>query len=209
MLTALPLPIATALSATDLTATTATLNGRVYANGDMTSVSFAYGPTDAYGSSLAASPSAVTGTSDAAVNAGLSGLAAGIIWHYRVVATGFGGIARSPDMTLNRPPVFGGDAVTTPFQTAVAMALETLLATASDADGDSLTVTTAGPGSTHGGTAVLQAEAVRYTPPDGFSGADTFSVTLTDARGASVAGTVTFFDDTPPAGSAFYRLVFP
>jgi hypothetical protein len=201
-LTALPLPSATALPATDLTATSATLNGSVNANGDMTSVSFEYGPTDAYGSSVVASPSSVTGTSDTAVNAGLSGLVPGIIWHYRVVATGFGGIARSADMTfaINRPPVFAGYGVSTPYQTPVSVALNELLAKAADPDGDALTVTAAGPGTAHGGTAVLLAEAVRYTPPAGFAGDDTFSVTLTDARGASVVGTITVTVGQPGGG---------
>lgn len=35
------------------------------------------------------------------------------------------------------------------------------------------------------------ASAIFYTPPSGFSGTDTFLVTITDARGATVDGTVT------------------
>jgi hypothetical protein len=37
----------------------------------------------------------------------------------------------------------------------------------------------------------LQANSILYTPPNGFSGEDTFGLTITDASGASVSGTVT------------------
>ena len=90
------------------------------------------------------------------------------------------------------PPVrFAGYAISTPFQTAVTVSLAKLLAEAADSDGDSISVTAAGPASAQGGTAVLQDGGVVYTPPTGFSGADSFSVTLADAGGASVIGTVT------------------
>ena len=99
------------------------------------------------------------------------------------------------DITLtgsgNTAPAFTGYSVSTPYQTAASISLGHLLTQAADADADSLTATAAGPVSAQGGTAVLQAVSILYTPPTAFSGTDTFPVTITDARGASVNGTVT------------------
>ncbi|MBN8459517.1 MAG: cadherin-like domain-containing protein [Verrucomicrobia bacterium] len=93
--------------------------------------------------------------------------------------------------TGNTAPTFAGYSVVTPWQTAASIPLSKLLSKASDADGDTLSVTAAGPSSTQGGTAVLQSGAILYTPPAAFSGNDTFSVTIADPYGATVSGTVT------------------
>jgi uncharacterized delta-60 repeat protein len=90
----------------------------------------------------------------------------------------------------NTAPTFAGYSVSTPWQTAASLSLGKLLAKAADADGDALSVTAAGPASAQGGTAVLGGTLL-YTPPTGFSGTDTFPVTITDAHGATVEGTVT------------------
>ena len=91
----------------------------------------------------------------------------------------------------NLPPTFAGFNSSTPYETPATISLGKILAAASDPDNDALTVTAAGPASAQGGTAVLQAGSILYTPPNGFSGSDSFSITLTDARGAAAAGTVT------------------
>ena len=90
----------------------------------------------------------------------------------------------------NFAPVFGGYGVVTPYQKPVAILVRKLLAKASDPDGDALSVAATGPAA-NGGTVVVQGSSVLYTPANNFSGADTFPVTITDARGASVVGTVT------------------
>lgn len=92
--------------------------------------------------------------------------------------------------TGNTAPTFAGYSVSTAYETATGISLGKLLAKAADADGDALTVTAAGPASAQGGTAVLGG-TILYTPPTGFSGTDTFPVTITDAHGATVIGTVT------------------
>jgi hypothetical protein len=93
--------------------------------------------------------------------------------------------------TGNTAPTFAGYSVATPWQTAASISLGKLLSKAADADGDTLTVTAAGPNSAQGGTALLQSGAILYTPPTAFSGNDTFSVTIADTYGATVSGTVT------------------
>jgi hypothetical protein len=110
-----------------------------------------------------------------------------------VVAASDSGIVRGADVTFTtgNPPVFAGYAISTPFQTAATVSLRKLLTKATDPDGDAISVSAAGPASANGGTVVLLADTIRYTPPNNFSGADTFPITLTDVGGASGVGTVT------------------
>lgn len=90
----------------------------------------------------------------------------------------------------NDAPTFAGYSISTPYQKTSSISFSKLTNKAADVEGDALSVTTAGPASAQGGSAVLQASSILYTPPTGFAGADTFPVTITDARGASVSGTV-------------------
>jgi alpha-tubulin suppressor-like RCC1 family protein len=190
-----PPPLVITLAATEVATTTAILNGSVNANGSDTAVSFEYGPTTAYGTTVAAVPATLTGTSTTSVRAALSGLAPDATYHFRVNATGAGGTVTGEDMTFatapNLPPTFAGFATSTPFQNATVVSLRKLLTKATDPDSDALAVTAAGPASAQGGSAVLQATGILYTPPTGFTGTDTFQATITDGLGASVVGTVT------------------
>jgi hypothetical protein len=88
-------------------------------------------------------------------------------------------------------PAFAGYSFGTPFQTGASVSLTKLLAKASDPDGEALSVTAAGPASSQGGGVSLQASGILYTPPAGFSGSDTFAVTIANAHGAATSGTVT------------------
>jgi fibronectin-binding autotransporter adhesin len=101
---------------------------------------------------------------------------------------------------INHSPSFAGYAVATLYQKPVSLIFAKLLAKASDPDGDVLAVTATGPSSASGGTAVLQGSSILYTPANNFSGADTFPVAITDARGASVIGTVTVTVGSSPNG---------
>jgi hypothetical protein len=91
----------------------------------------------------------------------------------------------------NTAPAFAGYQAATAYQTASEISIVTLLARASDADGDDLTIFLPAPTTTNGGAVALQSGSILYTPPFGFSGADTFPVTFTDPSGASASGTVT------------------
>lgn len=90
---------------------------------------------------------------------------------------------------LNTPPAPGDDTASTPGATAVEIAL---LGNDSDANGDAISIRSAGPASTNGGTVeVLDGAAVRFTPRTGFTGTDTFDYVLQDARGGATTATVT------------------
>ena len=205
-LTVNPLPSATTSAASGITTTGATLNGAVNANGTPSSVSFDWGTTTGYGNSIAATPASVSGNTATAVNAALTGLVPHTTYHYRVKASWIDGTSVGNDgsfTTANTSPTFAGYSISTPYQTVASVSLSKLLAKASDADGDALSVTAAGPASAQGGTAVLQSGSILYSPPSAFSGTDTFSVTIADGYGASVSGTVTVtVGPNPTSGGA-------
>lgn len=83
-LKALPEPEVATLSATDITTTSATLQGSVNAGGAPNTVRFEYGVTPAYGQTIEAVPATVTETS--VVSATLTGLLPDTTYHFRVVS---------------------------------------------------------------------------------------------------------------------------
>ena len=93
-------PIVTTLAATSLSRTGATLNGTVNATARSTAVSFNYGTSMAYGSTLAATPTPVTGSNSVSVSANLLGLSPGTVYHYRVSGTSTGGTSTGGDMVF-------------------------------------------------------------------------------------------------------------
>jgi hypothetical protein len=200
----MPLPTAAPLAAIQVTGTGATLQASVNARGNQAAVRFEYGLDETYGATAAAAPDSVSGNDDQVASAAISGLRPETTYHFRVVAECPGGVIRGPDATFTTgpgglPPVFAGYAIATPWQTAATVSSRKLLARASDPDGGPLSVTAAGPASAAGGSAVLQADGILYTPPAGFSGADSFAVTIGDSEGSSVTGTVTVTVGEPPS----------
>jgi len=93
-------PIATTSAAASISATSATLNGLVGANTLTTSVSFEYGLTNSYGTVVAATPGSVTGSSETAVSAALTGLTSNITYHFRVIAVNSAGTTYGDDQTF-------------------------------------------------------------------------------------------------------------
>ncbi len=96
----LPLPVATTLAATTVRNSTATLNGTAISNGSAVSLAFEYGTTTAYGSTIVASPATLPGSGNSAASANLTDLIPGATYHFRLVATGAGGVTRGGDMTF-------------------------------------------------------------------------------------------------------------
>lgn len=94
------LPTATTNTASNTSATGATLNGTVNANNASTTVTFEYGTTTAYGTTVTADQSPVTGTTDTAVSRAITGLTPGTTYHYRVVGQNAFGTTNGGDMTF-------------------------------------------------------------------------------------------------------------
>jgi hypothetical protein len=86
-------------AATNVTPTSATLNGTVDPNGRPTSWFFEYGTSTSYGTKTAVK-SAGSGGSAVAAAASISGLARGRLYHYRLVATSDGGTTQGADQTF-------------------------------------------------------------------------------------------------------------
>lgn len=79
-------PIANTTVATAVSSTIATVNGNVNANGTTCTVTFEYGTTIAYGSTKAATPGSITGTTATNTLAQLTGLIPNTLYHYRIKA---------------------------------------------------------------------------------------------------------------------------
>ena len=92
-------PAVVSLAATNVTLTTAQLNGTVNPNGLNTTYYFVYGTTASYGTQSGGA-SAGSGTSATNVSVTLSGLTSGTLYHYRVVATNSAGTSQGTDITL-------------------------------------------------------------------------------------------------------------
>lgn len=93
-------PTVATLAASPVTATAATLNGSVSANGQTTTYWFQYGLTTAYGS-FSATNSLAAGSAPQTVSALLAGLAPGTLYHYQIVAANSLGTVPGADMTFS------------------------------------------------------------------------------------------------------------
>ncbi len=93
-------PTAQTNAATGVTAAGATLNGTVNANNFSTTVTFQYGLTTAYGTTVTATQSPVTGSSNTVVSKGISGLTPNTTYHFRVVGVNAGGTVYAGDLTF-------------------------------------------------------------------------------------------------------------
>jgi uncharacterized protein (TIGR02145 family) len=95
-------------SATKVTTNSTTLNGLVNANDLNTTVTFEYGTSDTYGSTLVALQSPVTGHTQVNVSVDLSGLTPGTQYHFRVKSVNSLGTVSGSDLiftTLGKVPV--------------------------------------------------------------------------------------------------------
>jgi hypothetical protein len=93
-------PTVVTTAATAVASTTATLNGTVNANGNSTAVTFDYGLTTAYGTTVPGVPSPVTGSVVTPVTAAITGLTPGTLYHYRVNGVNSNGTANGSDLTF-------------------------------------------------------------------------------------------------------------
>ena len=95
-------PTATTEAATEITPTTAQLNGSVDPDGADTHYYFEYGPTTSYGNTIPASPGMDLGSGTSPIHTWnvIGGLQPGTTYHYRVVASNVAGTPESADRTF-------------------------------------------------------------------------------------------------------------
>lgn len=93
-------PLSTASNASEILTTSATLSGIVNPNSLTATVSFEYGLTTSYGSSVSASQSPLSGGSDVNVSVSLTGINPGKTYHFRIKSENSLGITYSDDKTF-------------------------------------------------------------------------------------------------------------
>ena len=112
------------------------------------------------------------------------------------ISDGNGGTASSSVTVtvtaVNDAPVAGNDAATTSANTPVTL---TVLTNDSDVDGGTLTVSAVTQPAN--GTVTTDGSTVTYTPNAGFSGANTFSYTVSDGNGGTATASVTVTVQAP------------
>ncbi|MBC6473471.1 MAG: tandem-95 repeat protein [Hormoscilla sp. GM102CHS1] len=86
-----------------------------------------------------------------------------------------------------QPPVAADDSAVTTSATDVSI---DVLANDTDADGDSLSISSIGTETPNGGTLSLSGNEVVYTPEATFSGTDSFTYSITDSQGGNNSATV-------------------
>lgn len=112
---------------------------------------------------------------------------------YKVDVINNEGTITSTEITVTVPntnPVPGADSLSALLNTAASIDVSVLLSNDTDADMDILTFTDVDAASTEGGTVSESGGIVTYTPPNGFTGADSFSYSIDDGWGGIVSGTV-------------------
>lgn len=102
---------------------------------------------------------------------------------------------------INNPPVANADTAGTRQGKSINLSAAKLLANDTDAEGYTLTLTGVSAASTQGGTVSLNGGIITYAPAGGFEGADTFTYTVSDGRGATTIGTVTVTVQSSDAAS--------
>jgi hypothetical protein len=93
-------PTVTTNAASAITGITATINGTVNANNASTVVTFDYGLTVAYGTTVTAIQSPVTGGTNTSVSYNLTGLTPNTLYHFRVNGVNIGGTSNGSDLTF-------------------------------------------------------------------------------------------------------------
>ena len=96
-------PLASSLAASNVSNSSATLNGTVNANYLSSIVTFEYGTTTGYGSTVTATQSPVTGNTSTGVSANITGLSAGTIYHFRAKAVNSLGTSVGSDIQFVTP----------------------------------------------------------------------------------------------------------
>ncbi|HSU53428.1 MAG TPA: LamG-like jellyroll fold domain-containing protein, partial [Candidatus Dormibacteraeota bacterium] len=111
---------------------------------------------------------------------------------YKVVVSSPAGSSTSTEaiLTVNQPPLASNLAAGTKTNTPLVIAIDKLLASATDPDGDPLSLSVVSGTSTNGGSVVRGADSVTYTPQPSYIGSDRFTYTVADGRGGSASAFV-------------------
>jgi hypothetical protein len=112
---------------------------------------------------------------------------------YRVVASNaYGAVTSSiAVLSLNHPPIPGATIVERYPNGGLRINVSSVLANATDPDGDALSLIGVTANSVAGGTASLSGSSIYYLPPPGYTNADAFNYSISDGNcGGSAFGTM-------------------
>ena len=112
----------------------------------------------------------------------------------------------NPQLVVNTPPIAGAYSISTPRNTPVSFAASDLASMDTDPDADTLAVTATSASSSHGGTVTMAAGIITYTPPANYTGADSFTYTVSDSFGATGTGTVEVTVEAPSVPPVIHQL---
>ncbi len=192
------LPLAPTIStdpASQVTATTATLNGTVNPNGAPASAWFEWGVNTNFGT-VTSTQTIGSGAALLQISQDLSGLLPASTYHFRIAASNDFTVAYGTDATFtttnqHSAPVAQNDTATTSEDSLLTLPAANLLANDTDSDpGDTLTLISVSAASAPGGTVNLSAGSVIYSPTTNFFGNDSFSYVVSDSFGLTATGTV-------------------
>ena len=96
----------------------------------------------------------------------------------------------APSQLINSPPVAVPDPLQRYLNSGVKVRVATLLANDTDPEGDGVTFSSVNPTSAAGGTVVAPNSWIFYTPPPGFTNADSFAYVIADSGGLQATGAV-------------------
>ena len=196
------LPSVTTNSATALTRTGATLNGTVSSNGASTTVTFDYGLSNSYGSTVTAAQSPLAAdASGSAVSASLADLTCGTSYHFRAKGVNSAGTTNGLDRTFTTSACPTAPTVTTNAATAVTGTGSTLNGMVSSNGASTMVTFDYGLSNSYGSTVTAA-----QSPLDADVSGIAVSATLTDlicnttyhfrAKGVNSAGTTNGLDRT-------------
>lgn len=100
------------------------------------------------------------------------------------------GAAYIYNLESNSPPSLPSYSISTVKDRLATLALDKVLSAAFDPEGDFILVADVNTNSDRGGMLVLHDTYLTYSPPFGYTGTDSFEITLTDEHGASSLGVV-------------------
>ncbi|MEA4840029.1 MAG: GLUG motif-containing protein, partial [Bacteroidales bacterium] len=103
---------------TNITNSSATLNGIINANNITSTVTFEYGISTSFGTSVNATPNTVSGNSATTVSYALSGLTSNTVYYIRAVATNSGGTVYGNTISFSTELIGGDGSSTNPYQIA-------------------------------------------------------------------------------------------
>jgi hypothetical protein len=122
-------PIVVTTAATLVNQTSAQLNATVNANNASTAVTFQYGLTVAYGTTVPGVPTPMLGNTAVATLANITGLTPSTLYHFRCVGVNSGGTTNGNDLTFTTPAI-AAPTVTTDPATNTNLTIGTLNGTA-------------------------------------------------------------------------------